>query len=317
MNRKKENRIQHRQHLAVPDGRSVRATGDRQPLPHARSGHSVGQPPRRLHGAVVHGARLSDRTLAQDDRSTLTLANPKFVYYLSAEYLPGKQLEQNLLYTDTTELARESLAKYDLRAGSTISTWMLNRGWATVVWAAWQPAFSIPWPLSTSRPSATGFVTSSASFARRSRMAGRSRNRTAGCCTATPGNFRRRTTWCRSASGGTRRRTWPRTAALRTRWVPASRSVGRTVHDTRARATRPRPSTSCDSGGHGPREEFDFQLFDVGGLHAGGRREGAVRDDQQSAVSQRCESQRPATASQAAVLLRRLLAARHHSAASN
>jgi starch phosphorylase len=41
-------------------------------------------------------------------------ANPKFVYYLSAEYLPGKQLEQNLLYTGTTEAARESLAKFDL-----------------------------------------------------------------------------------------------------------------------------------------------------------------------------------------------------------
>jgi starch phosphorylase len=36
-------------------------------------------------------------------------ANPKFVYYLSAEYLPGKQLSQNLLYSDTVDLAREAL----------------------------------------------------------------------------------------------------------------------------------------------------------------------------------------------------------------
>ena len=36
-------------------------------------------------------------------------ANPKFVYYLSAEYMLGKQLPQNLLYTDTTELIREVL----------------------------------------------------------------------------------------------------------------------------------------------------------------------------------------------------------------
>ena len=28
-------------------------------------------------------------------------ANPKFVYYLSAEYMLGKQLSQNLLYTGT------------------------------------------------------------------------------------------------------------------------------------------------------------------------------------------------------------------------
>ena len=38
-------------------------------------------------------------------------ANPKFVYYLSAEYLLGRQLGQNMLYTGTTELAREALAK--------------------------------------------------------------------------------------------------------------------------------------------------------------------------------------------------------------
>lgn len=40
--------------------------------------------------------------------------NPKFVYYLSAEYLMGRQLRKNLLYTDTTELVREALADYDL-----------------------------------------------------------------------------------------------------------------------------------------------------------------------------------------------------------
>ena len=43
-------------------------------------------------------------------------ANPKFVCYLSAEYLLGKQLPQNMLYTDTTELARQALAT--VRPGS-------------------------------------------------------------------------------------------------------------------------------------------------------------------------------------------------------
>jgi len=41
-------------------------------------------------------------------------ANPRFVYYLSAEYLLGKQLPQNLLYTATTEAAREALAGHGL-----------------------------------------------------------------------------------------------------------------------------------------------------------------------------------------------------------
>lgn len=42
-------------------------------------------------------------------------SNPRFVYYLSAEYLLGKQLPQNLLYTNTTELARQALADVGLK----------------------------------------------------------------------------------------------------------------------------------------------------------------------------------------------------------
>jgi starch phosphorylase len=41
-------------------------------------------------------------------------ANPRFVYYLSAEYLLGQQLTQNLLYTGTEELARQAFKDYDL-----------------------------------------------------------------------------------------------------------------------------------------------------------------------------------------------------------
>ena len=37
--------------------------------------------------------------------------NPKFVYYLSAEYLLGRQLTQNMLYTDTWDLACQVLAE--------------------------------------------------------------------------------------------------------------------------------------------------------------------------------------------------------------
>lgn len=39
-------------------------------------------------------------------------ANPKFAYYLSAEYMLGKQLNQNLLYTGTTEVAEQLLADF-------------------------------------------------------------------------------------------------------------------------------------------------------------------------------------------------------------
>jgi glycogen phosphorylase len=40
--------------------------------------------------------------------------NPKFVYYLSAEYLVGQQLTKNLLYTETLDLARTILKDYEI-----------------------------------------------------------------------------------------------------------------------------------------------------------------------------------------------------------
>ncbi|PIE26678.1 MAG: glycogen phosphorylase [Micrococcales bacterium] len=41
-------------------------------------------------------------------------ANPRFVNYLSAEYMLGKQLEQNLFYTGTVQAATDVLAELDL-----------------------------------------------------------------------------------------------------------------------------------------------------------------------------------------------------------
>ncbi len=45
----------------------------------------------------------------RDTTTTHYQTNPRFVYYLSAEYLLGPQLRKNLLYTGTTDLARSSL----------------------------------------------------------------------------------------------------------------------------------------------------------------------------------------------------------------
>ena len=49
-------------------------------------------------------------------------AKPRYVCYLSAEYLLGRQLEQNLLYTGTTELARKALKRYGLDLGDYIES---------------------------------------------------------------------------------------------------------------------------------------------------------------------------------------------------
>jgi glycogen phosphorylase len=74
-------------------------------------------------GTTAESASLQDAywTLAVTirdrlaDRRTRTaranhVANPKFVYYLSAEYMLGRQLRQNAMYTDTADLARQAVA---------------------------------------------------------------------------------------------------------------------------------------------------------------------------------------------------------------
>ncbi len=53
------------------DGGGVRSVRGEQPVPRARTGGSIGEPSRRVHGPVVHRARLSDRPLATDDRGAV------------------------------------------------------------------------------------------------------------------------------------------------------------------------------------------------------------------------------------------------------
>ncbi|MBE2234444.1 MAG: glycogen/starch/alpha-glucan phosphorylase [Anaerolinea sp.] len=68
---------------------------------------------------VHHTLALTVRDYLMERRRKTTAAhyaaNPKFVYYLSAEYLMGRQLTQNLLYTDTWELAEEAAERNGLR----------------------------------------------------------------------------------------------------------------------------------------------------------------------------------------------------------
>jgi len=79
------------------------------------------------HGSAMQSASLHDIYMAlsytvrdeliarwRKTADTRYAHNPKYVYYLSAEYLPGKQLPQNLLYTGTTEAARRALATYGI-----------------------------------------------------------------------------------------------------------------------------------------------------------------------------------------------------------
>jgi starch phosphorylase len=58
--------------------------------------------------AVTIRDRLADRRARTAEAHYVS--NPKFVYYLSAEYMLGRQLRQNAMYTGTTDLARQALA---------------------------------------------------------------------------------------------------------------------------------------------------------------------------------------------------------------
>ena len=64
--------------------------------------------------AVTVRDRLADRRARTAQAHYVT--NPKFVYYLSAEYMLGRQLHQNAMYTGTEDLARQALASVGVSA---------------------------------------------------------------------------------------------------------------------------------------------------------------------------------------------------------
>jgi starch phosphorylase len=73
------------------------------------SSRPIRQQARPVHGALAGRARPTDHRWRKTTDAHYE-ANPKFAYYLSAEYMMGKQLGQNLLYTGTTEVAAQLLA---------------------------------------------------------------------------------------------------------------------------------------------------------------------------------------------------------------
>ena len=64
--------------------------------------------------AITIRDRLAERRARTAEAHYAT--NPKFVYYLSAEYMLGRQLRRNALYTGTAGLARQALARLGFSA---------------------------------------------------------------------------------------------------------------------------------------------------------------------------------------------------------
>ncbi len=86
------------------------------------------------HGQAIQSATLHDAYMTvcytvrdylvqrwRETNEAYFNSNPKFVYYLSAEYLMGKQLPQNMLYSRTTELAQQACVEYDVNLESLIA----------------------------------------------------------------------------------------------------------------------------------------------------------------------------------------------------
>jgi hypothetical protein len=111
--------------------------------------------------------------------------------YLSAEFLLGPHLANNMVNLGITETAARPARSWTWTS-SRSSRPRRSRGSATAASAGSPPATWTRWPRCRSRPSATASATSSASSTRSSSTAGRWSAATPGCATATPGRSRAR-----------------------------------------------------------------------------------------------------------------------------
>ena len=128
----------------------------------------------------------------------------KVACYLSAEFLLGPQLGNNLLNLDIEQAARDALAAMgqDLDDGAGVRGG--SRAWATAASAGSPRATSTRWRRSSVRRSATASATNSASSSRRSTTAGRSSTPTSGSPTATLGRSPSPTSPTSSSGAATR-----------------------------------------------------------------------------------------------------------------
>ena len=136
--------------------------------------------------ALAHAVR--DRIVASwiDAGKSVIEPGTRIVSYLSAEFLVGPHLANNLLNLGMMEEAR---GPSPTSARTSIGSFHRKRSldWETAGSGAWPLATSIPWPLSECSRSATAFAMSLEFSTRRSSMAGRWRSPTSGFGSGIPG----------------------------------------------------------------------------------------------------------------------------------
>ena len=265
---------------------------------------------RLVHGARLHACATGCWSAGSARCEPMRPQDVKVVCYLSAEFLIGPQLGNNLMATRH----RGDRARGDGGARPGPRRADRARGGAGARQRRARPAGRLLPRLAGDaarcRRSATASATSSASSTRRSATARRSRSPTSGCRRATPGRSRARTRASTSASAATPRASPTTRGRYRVRWVPAQPGQGRALRHAGARLPRQHlqhPAAVEERGGGVLR----LPRLQRRRLLRRGAGEGALGDALQGALPERRAGDRPAPAPRAAVLLRLLLAAGH------
>ncbi len=239
----------------------------------------------------------------QPRRTSLDLGR-KVTCYLSAEFLMGPQLGNNLLNLGIEDATRDG-ARSDSAWTSTTS-WPArrSRGSATAASAGSPPAISTRWPPCSARRSATASDTSSASSTRRSRTAGRSRRPTTGWSNGNPWEIAKPDVSYLVNWGGHTEHYVDDAGRDRVRWVPA-RVIKGVSYDTPIQGYGVNTCNIADAVERAGREFVRAGRVQHRRLLQGRRGRGQLGDRHQGALSQRRTRCRQAASAVAAVLLRR------------
>jgi starch phosphorylase len=196
----------------------------------------------------------STRTYLQNDA--------RIVCYLSAEFLLGPHLENNLINLGVLEQVKQAVEESGLNYRELIDR-KKNRVWAMAAWADWPPAIWTPFRPWKFPPSATAFAMNLAFLTRKFATAGRWKLPINGCSLATPGKLLGPTSPSMLGFGGHTEPYTDSDGQYRVRWVPGQ-IVKAIPYDTPILGYRVNTTNTLRLWRSEAPESFDFQAFNVG-----------------------------------------------------
>ena len=239
-----------------------------------------------------------------------TKQGSRTVAYLSAEFLMGPHLGNNLLNLGIYDEVRQAMAELGLDFDELLAQ-EDEPASATAASAGSPRASSIRWRRSRFPRSATASATSSASSTRRSSTAGRSSAPTSGCATATRGRSRGRSGRVEVKLGGHTEHYQRRAAAACACAGSRSKIVIGVPYDTPILGYRQQHRQHAAAVDAPRRPSRSTSPSSTRRLLRRGQAEGRLREPDQGALSERRADPGQGAAPRAAVLLRLVLAAGH------